>query len=99
MKKFKKINKESGLTLIELIVALGIFGLVIGMVSGILVLALMSQRRITALRNVEDNIRFATESMAREIRTGKNFNTSGNLLSFTNANGESIVYRLNNECD
>lgn len=96
MKKFKKINKESGLTLIELIVALGIFGLVIGMVSGILVLALMSQRRITALRNVEDNIRFATESMAREIRTGKNFNTSGNLLSFTNANGESIVYRLNN---
>lgn len=90
------INKEKGLTMIELIVAVGIFGLVISMVFGIFGLAIVSQRRIIALRNVEDNIRFTIESMAREIRTGKDFNiNSDGSLSFTNAKGESIVYRLN----
>ncbi len=93
----KKYNKESGLTLIELIVAIGIFGLVVNMVFGIFSLAIVSQRRIIALRNVEDNTRFALESMAREIRTGKNFGGSGSLLSFINAKGESVVYRLNNK--
>lgn len=93
----KKYNKESGLTLIELIVAIGIFGLVITMVIGIFVIALVSQRRIISLRNIEDNTRFALESMAREIRTGRNFGGSVNSLSFTNAKSESTVYRLNDK--
>lgn len=88
-------NKESGLTLIELIVAIGIFWLVIGVTIGVFVIAVSSQRRIIALRNIEDNIRFAEESMAREIRTGKNFSGGGSTLSFTNANGQAVVYRLN----
>ncbi len=91
----KKYNKESGLTLIELIVAIGIFGLVVSMVFGIFVLAVISQRRIIALRNVEDNSRFTIESMAREIRTGKNFSSGVGSLSFTNAKGEAVIYRLN----
>ena len=95
MKNLNKSNKQSGLTLIELMVAIGIFGLVVSMVFGIFVLALISQRRIIALRNVEDNIRFTIESMAREIRTGKNFSSGASWLSFTNAKGESVIYRLN----
>ncbi len=91
----KKYNKESGLTLIELIVAIGIFGLVVNMAFGIFGLAIVSQRRIIALRNVEDNIRFTIESMAREVRTGKNFSSGIGSLSFTNAKGELVVYRLN----
>lgn len=91
----KQYKKQSGLTIIELIVAVGIFSLVIGMTIGIFVLAITTQRRITALKNVDDNIRFTVESMAREIKTGKNFSSSASLLSFTNANGESVVYRLN----
>lgn len=82
--------------MIELIVAIGIFGLVIGMAVSIFVLALISQRRIIALRNVEDNIRFTIEAMAREIKTGKNFSGGGSSVSFTNAKGEAITYRLNN---
>lgn len=87
-------NKEKGLTMIELIVAIGIFGLVIGMTVSIFVLALASQRRIIALRNTEDNIRFTIEAMAREIKTGKNFSGSGSSVSFTNAKGEAVIYRL-----
>ena len=82
--------------MIELIVAVGIFGLVVGMAVGIFTLALSSQRRIIALRNAEDNIRFTVEAMAREIKTGKNFSGGGSSISFTNAKGESTAYRLNN---
>ncbi len=91
----KNHNKESGLTLIELIVAMGIFGLVVSMIFGVFVLAIVSQRRIIALRNVEDSIRFTIESMAKEVRTGKNFSGGVNSLSFSNAKNESVIYRLN----
>lgn len=88
-------NNENGLTMIELIVAAGIFGLVVSMIFGIFILSLQSQRRIIALRNVEDSVRFTIDAMAREIRTGTNFNGGGNSISFTNAKGEAIIYRLN----
>ena len=94
-KKFRQNMAENGLTMIELIVAVGIFSLVIGMTISIFVLAVATQRRITALKNVDDNIRFTVESMGREIKTGKNFSSVAGSLSFTNANGESVLYRLN----
>jgi len=93
-KKNHNYNKENGFTMIELIVAIGIFGLVVGMTVNIFLLALASQRRIIALRNVVDNIRFTTELMSREIRTGKNFSSAGSSLLFTNAKGEAVIYRL-----
>ncbi len=96
IKNKNNLNKERGLTLIELVVATGIFGLVVTIVFGIFILATISQRRIIALRNVEDNVRFTLESMAREIRTGKNFGGNVNSLSFTNTKGESVIYRFNN---
>lgn len=89
-----KNNNESGLTMIELIVAIGIFGLVISVVISIFVLAVINQRRIITVRNVNDNMRFAIEAMSREIRTGKNFNSEAGRLSFVNARGESVAYRL-----
>jgi len=88
------IKDKRGLTLIEVLVALGIFGLVITMATSIFVLAIVNQRRIIALRNVEDNVRFALDSMSREMRTGVNFNGGGSSISFTNAAGEAVVYRL-----
>lgn len=95
MFKIKNNNKESGLTMIELIVSIGIFSLIVVMAVGTFILALSSQRRIIALRNVEDNTRFTIEVIAREIRTGVNFSGGGSTLSFTNAAGQSVVYRLN----
>jgi len=95
MIKIKNYNKENGLTMIELIVAIGIFGLVVGMTVGIFVLSIISQRRIIALRNTEDNIRFSIEAMAREMKTGQSFSGGGSSIAFTNARGEAAVYRLN----
>lgn len=96
VQNFKFRQNTAGLTMIELIVAIGIFSLVIGMAFSTFVLALASQRRIIALRNTEDNVRFTIEAMAREIKTGKNFNGGGSSVSFTNAKGEAVIYRLNN---
>ena len=95
MKRVRRIDKNSGLTLIELLVAIGIFGLVMSMGFGVFSLALTSQRRIIALRNVEDNARFVIELMAREIRTGRNFSGGAGSLSFINAKSELVTYRLN----
>lgn len=92
----KKHSKQSGFTLIELVVAVGIFGLIISMVFGVFVFAAASQRRIIALRNVEDNLRFAVESMAKEMRTGQNFSAVAGSISFTNAKRQAVIYRLNN---
>jgi len=88
-------NKEKGMTLIELIASIGIFGLVSLVIFGIFILATSYQRRIIAVKNVEDNLRFAVESMAREIRTGKDFTGGGSQLNFTNALGGKVIYRLN----
>ena len=90
----RKKNKEYGLTLIEVVVAIGIFGLVVSIGFGVFNIAIMSQRRVIALKNVEDNIRFTIESMAREIRTGRNFSDGAGSFSFTNAKGEAVIYRL-----
>lgn len=81
--------------MVELVVAVGIFGLVVTVVFGVFGLALTSQRRIIALKNVEDNARFSIELMAREIRTGRNFSGGIGSLSFINAKSESVIYRLN----
>ena len=96
MYKDENYNKENGFTMIELIVAIGIFSLIVSMVSGIFVLSILIQRRIIALRNAQDNIRFTIDSISREVRTGKDFSSVSSSLSFTNAKGEAVIYRLNN---
>lgn len=93
-----KLKKNiAGLTMIELIVAIGIFGLVISIVISIYILAVINQRRIITVRNVNDNIRFTIEAMSREIRTGRNFSSEAGRLLFVNVNGENIAYRLAND--
>lgn len=89
--------RQAGWTLLEMMVAMGLFAFVITIVFSTFVLAITSQRRIMALRNIEDNARFALESMAREIRTGKNFSNTNSQISFMNAKGESVIYRFNNK--
>lgn len=100
-KKGRKLNLSlkggGGFTLIELITAIGIFSVVIIIVGGIFMAVFFGNRRILALQNLQDNVRFTVESISREIRVGKNFDNSvANQLSFTNSTGQLVVYRLNN---
>ncbi|MEK7123536.1 MAG: prepilin-type N-terminal cleavage/methylation domain-containing protein [Patescibacteria group bacterium] len=90
------LQTNKGFTLLELIVAIGVFSAVISASTGIFLSTLTAQRKAIALQNIQDNIRFAVESMAKEIRTGKTFsaNPERTQLNFINAAGASVVYRL-----
>ncbi|MEK7555321.1 MAG: type II secretion system protein [Patescibacteria group bacterium] len=63
-------------TLIELLVAMGIFVIVISIVSASFIQALRTQRSISALMEANDNTSLVLEQMAREIRTGYRFCTA-----------------------
>ncbi|TSC78818.1 MAG: hypothetical protein G01um101429_641 [Parcubacteria group bacterium Gr01-1014_29] len=69
----KRRNGTKGFTLLEMIVAVGIFSMVAVLASGSAFLFHRLQRKAINAQNVHDNIRFALDTMAREIRTGDKF--------------------------
>ncbi len=95
MIKIKKLSK--GFTLLEMIVAVGLF-IVVAIISlGTLLNISDVQRKTGALRSINDNINFSLETMVREIRSGSNYSSpSQSVFTMTNNIGESVTYRLNN---
>lgn len=72
MRNFCKKNNK-GFSLIELIVALGIFTSIITVLLGALIVTMNSAKHSRALRTAMDNVNFAMESMTRSIRMGTNY--------------------------
>ena len=88
---FQKRKKLSGFTLIEVLVAVGVFLMTIIALSQIFVAVIRSEKVAYALLNSENNIRNSLESMARIIRMGKDFKLPDNTqLEFD--------YNITNEC-
>jgi len=103
MKKTRNMPIQSGYTLIELIVAVGLFALIMTLVSGAYIVMIGLTERAQGTATGIDNLSFALESMTRNIRTGTNYNCdiSGgdcpngrDYFSFTNARGAEISYGL-----
>lgn len=69
------MNKKykNGFTLAEMIIAVGITSVVLLSGVGLLLTFNTIQRKSINAQNVHDNIRFAMETMSREIRTGDSF--------------------------
>jgi prepilin-type N-terminal cleavage/methylation domain-containing protein len=68
---FRKIKqKNNGFTLVELMVASTLFTFIMMMGVGSLVMSSNSAKSSQKLRTAVDNVNFAMESMARELRTG-----------------------------
>ena len=63
-------NQQQGFTLVEVLVAIGLFSIVVAIGMGGFVQALRTQREIAALISAQSNASVALEQMAREIRTG-----------------------------
>ena len=68
-------NNNNGFTLVEMIVAIGITSTVLLAGVGLLLTFNAIQGKNINAQNVHDNIRFAVETMSREIRTGDRFCT------------------------
>jgi len=71
--KFFSQQKKEGFSLLELIVAMGVFSVAAVVVVGSFISLLGAQQRAVANQTAMDNIRFAVEAMAKEIRTGSNY--------------------------
>lgn len=93
------INKKSkGLTLIELIVAMGIFSVIIVIVVGLFVATLKGYRKSAALQNVQENARFLLDFMTKEIRQSTITSVvgaggyHGNTLNIRRPDNTNITY-------
>lgn len=89
-----KLKTNKGFTVIELMVAVGLFIIVVGIASGTFVQSLRTQRNVAGLMAANDNASLTLEQMTREIRTGKNFSSTGSRLSFINYQNELVSYAL-----
>ncbi len=100
MNSIKKQNSTlTGFTLIELIVAFGLFSIIMAVASGGFVQVIRSYRIATALTATNDSMALTMEQVAREMRTGYNFceiaDSAEPKIQFVNANNEVVRYRLN----
>ncbi len=85
MNSIKKQNSTlTGFTLIELIVAFGLFSIIMAVASGGFVQVIRSYRIATALTATNDSMALTMEQVAREMRTGYNFCEIADLVK----NGE-----------
>lgn len=88
---------KKGFTVIELMVAMSMFLVLIGVATGTFLGALRMQRIITELTAANNNATQAIEQISREIRTGFNFQESTDkILEFVNYKSEQVQYRLGN---
>ncbi|OHA74104.1 MAG: hypothetical protein A2940_00425 [Candidatus Wildermuthbacteria bacterium RIFCSPLOWO2_01_FULL_48_29] len=62
------MNNQRAFTLIEMLVALAVFGIIIGITSGYLVSAISVQRETLAIRPMVDETSFVAEYMSRALR-------------------------------
>lgn len=95
---------REGYTLIELLVAVGLFLVVISIATGGFVNALRTQRQSASLVLANSNVSLVLEQISREMRTGANFVCSDGTtgggepitcssgLTFINASGDDVSY-------
>ncbi len=77
------INKNSGFTLIEMIVAVSIFAIAASIAMGALLSVSDAQQKVLALRVVQDNLSFVFDVMAKEMRTGTSYHCGLSLDDFS----------------
>ncbi len=64
---------QSGFTLIEMMVSLGLFSIVITVAVGALLMLVATNQQLQSEQSVMTNLSFALDSMTREIRTGTSY--------------------------
>ncbi|MFA5053135.1 MAG: prepilin-type N-terminal cleavage/methylation domain-containing protein [Parcubacteria group bacterium] len=97
----KNLKFVTGFTLVELMIALGIFSVIMTISAAILLNSLKTARFVASQARAMDNISLAMEQIVREVRTGSKIevNRTKDLVkefSFTNYEGEDVTYSF---CD
>jgi len=93
-----ELRAVRGFTIVELLVSIAIFSLVTSFGVTVFIRSLRAQRSVVALISANDNASLAIEAVAREIRRGRDFSTSGDgELRFFNAEQHEVRYRFESQ--
>ncbi|MFZ2167559.1 MAG: prepilin-type N-terminal cleavage/methylation domain-containing protein [Minisyncoccia bacterium] len=92
----------AGYTLVELIVAVGLFSLIMLLASGAYLMMIALNRQTQSISTGINNLSFAFETMTRSIRTGSEYScgglgdcvNGGNSFSFRSESGAAVTYSL-----
>ena len=68
----------TGFTLLEMIVAVGVFAVLASLSVGSLLMLTGAQKKAASLQSIQDNLRFALEAMSKDIRFGDQYYCSNN---------------------
>jgi prepilin-type N-terminal cleavage/methylation domain-containing protein len=87
---------NKGFTIIEMVVAVGVFAVVMTVSLAAFLNVSDIQKRAEALRVINDNLNFSLETMMREIRAGSDYRVEngGASLTIEGVSGGDITYRL-----
>lgn len=98
------IKSRNGFSLLEMVIALGIFASVLALAVQIVLSTSDAQVRSSLQRAVQDNIRYSIEYMNKELRTARGITTTHNdgsscgqqefceRIRFTNDRAQQIMY-------
>ncbi len=100
----RRSRMSGGYTLIELIVAVGLFAIVVTLATGAYLVMIGVQRQTQALATGINNLSFSFESMATAMRTGTNYCGGGlpcadnaatlTVFTFRDSGGGYVTYAL-----
>lgn len=91
-----------GFTLIEIIIAVGLFTVIMTLASGAYLIMISANRQAQSVATGINNLSFALETMTRNIRTGTNYGcptegrdcSGGSSFSFRNEDTTLVTYDL-----
>lgn len=98
-------NRCRGFTLVEMIVAIGLFTIVLFIASSAFLAVLDADRKSRATRMAMDNLNLSLEDMSRRIKTGTEYDCSGGasgtancfsggaVLAATDQSDERVIYK------
>ena len=87
---------KKAFTLIEILVAVSIFIVVITVALTLFVSGINGQRKVIALQDVQDNVRFLMGFIIKEIRMSEINYINSSILNITRPGGELVTYTFNN---
>jgi prepilin-type N-terminal cleavage/methylation domain-containing protein len=89
-----KRETPRGFTLIELMVAVGLFAIIMILAAGAYLIIIGINNRVQSMTAGINNLSFALETMTRDIRTGTSYSVTGSQFTFTNSQNQSTTYSL-----
>ncbi len=109
VKTKSKNNKNSGFSLVEMLVAIAVFMSIMTIAISALITIISANKKAQAIKNTVDSVNFAMETISRDMRVGTNYSCivegtakgdcpeGSNSVQYTNSEEKTIVYTFNKD--